>query len=92
MNGFQVTERTQLSDGWLDGQTAGQTDNRGKNNMSPLLTAGDIITIKELTIRPLFFSDNNISSISTFMQNMKRFLKLFSKIRSRDKTAYQYLQ
>ena len=31
LNGFQVTERTQF----CDGQTDGQTDDPGKNSMSP---------------------------------------------------------
>ena len=46
---------------------------------------------------PSFFSDSNIVSISTFMQNMKIFLKLFSKIRckkkkKKKKMLYQELQ
>ena len=40
LNGFQVIEQTQLRDGWTDRWT----DNRGKNNMSPTLPGGDIIT------------------------------------------------
>ena len=40
------------------------------------------ITRKEVIPRPLLMSDSNISSISTFKQNMKRFLKLFSMIKS----------
>ena len=45
------------------------------------------IALNKLTTMPLFLSDSNISSITTFLQNMKIFLKLFSKIRSRTQTA-----
>ena len=41
-------------------------------------------TLTELIPSPLFLSYSNISSISTFMHNMKRFLKLFSKTKSRN--------
>ena len=51
LNGFQVTERTRFCDGQTDGRSAGWTDDRGKNNMSPNPDAGgrgDII-IKTLS-------------------------------------------
>ena len=50
------------------------------------------ITLKELTPRPFFFCNSNASAISRFMQNIKRFLKLFSKIRSRDQNCFSRLQ
>ena len=37
------------------------------------------IPIKELTPRPLFLSNSNTSSITTIMQNMKKFLKLLAR-------------
>ena len=40
LNGFQAIEWTWLHDGWTDGRT----DNRGKHNMSPYLSGGDIMT------------------------------------------------
>ena len=43
------------------------------------------ITLKELTPRPVFLYDSHILSLSTLTQNMKRFLKSFSKISSRNK-------
>ena len=46
------------------------------------------ITEKELNPRPLFISSNNILSISILMQNMKRFLKLFCKTRSRNQNSF----
>ena len=38
LNGFQVTEQTRFCDG--------QTDDPGKNNSLPILTGGDIITVR----------------------------------------------
>ena len=48
--------------------------------------------LKELIPRSLFLSISNISSISKFMQNMKRFLKLFSKMRSRNQNTSSRLK
>ena len=50
------------------------------------------ITQKELTPWPLFLYISNILSISTFMQNMKRFLTLFCKIEAETKMPFQELQ
>ena len=44
--GFQVTERTRfVTDRQTDRQTSRQTDARGKNNMSPNPSGGDINTM-----------------------------------------------
>ena len=46
------------------------------------------INHKEMNPYTLIFLYSNISSVLTFMQNMKRFLKLFIKLRSRNKNAF----
>ena len=46
--------------------------------------------LTELTPRPLFSSNSNIPSISTFMQNIRRLLKLFSKLRSRNQNLNRW--
>ena len=40
--------------------------------------------LKEITPRPLYLCNSNILSILIYMQNVIRFRKLFSKIRSRN--------
>ena len=46
------------------------------------------VTLKELTYRPVCFSNSNISFTSTCMQHMKRFLNVFSKIKAETKNAF----
>ena len=44
LNDFQVTERTRFCDGQTDRRRDGWTEDPGKNNMSPNLKGGDIIS------------------------------------------------